>query len=113
LRSLLIGEEEGSMKKLLACFVLLVVSASAHASPPNADSLPVEGLAPYAPYRSILIEHGWKPQELPNAYIDGLPEVLCGSGLCTASWDAPSGTLVEFTLWRDAQDHLVLAPESD
>jgi len=102
------------MKTMLGCIVLLISAAGAIASPADMDSLPMEGLAPYAPYRAVLIAHGWTPQQLPNAYIDGLPEVLCGSGLCTASWTAPGADKpVDFTLWRDERDQLVLAPEWD
>ena len=95
--------------------ILLMIAAlmTAAASPANVDSLPTKGLGKYAAYRQALLDVGWQPVVLPNAYIDGRPEVLCGSGLCTASWHTPSGALVEFTLWRDEEDVLVFAPDTD
>lgn len=93
------------MKTLIA-FVLIVMAWPAMAD----DTVPTDGLAPYQPYRTALIAHGWQPENLPNAYIDTLPEVLCGIGLCTASWDSPEGEEIDFTLWRNEAGDLVLAP---
>jgi hypothetical protein len=96
------------MLRMIAALVAVACSGSVAlaGSPPR-----WEGLSPYAPYRASLIAEGWQPEELPNAYIDGLPEVLCGSGLCIATWNAPDGEVVEMALWRDDDDQLILAPE--
>ena len=101
------------MKTLLGLAFAVALSASAALASPyvKGESLPMEGLGKYSDYRAALLAEGWKP--VANDLNQGsyeFPEVLCGSGLCTADWRSVTGLELSFTLWRPDGEHLVVAP---
>lgn len=91
------------------------IAGQALALPAGTQALwPTDGLAPYRPYRAVLLGDGWKPE--PKAHRDEAssaypPEVSCGNALCTADWTSPDGDHVSLILWMPDDDGgLVIAP---
>ncbi|WP_143596775.1 MULTISPECIES: hypothetical protein [Cyanophyceae] len=67
-----------------------------------ADLMPTDGLTRYEDYRQELITVGWIPSPDPilNRDVDGMPEVICGTKICSASFiSADKKQGISIVLW--------------
>jgi hypothetical protein len=103
------------MKFIANGIAALVFALALPNSPVQAQEMPIQGLARYEPYRTVLIAKGWRPIKSSNATDERMPEVSCGNSMCIAEWRGRKGREVSITLWfiygNNDQQVLYLAPQ--
>lgn len=83
-------------------FVISFILFPVYKSQADLLPLPIDVLGKYEDYRRELLNKGWipSPDPLLNKDVPGLPEVICGNRLCTASFISQDKTQgLTLSLW--------------